>query len=1239
MEMIAILVAQSIAKYGFHKFLDKVFDKKETFINHLSKIILQSIDDYQKKFPSEDKDEKFAFFKSQIILDEFLKFRLFEKKGYIINQSKIQSALEKNTNIIRPTPEQLDKFFEIFDQNIKGDTKLKSLEIEQFHKEKIFEIFDKAEEILSLLRLHLTESRGLLEEVYFEEINDCYSDLKLLKPISALKKLIQLEEKIKKNSRITSESLKANLSYLKGLCLEMTCESNSSYESFIQAYKLFSQNLTYKSRACISYYFLNDPKYKLLKKDIESLDEYEEICWVINTIESEDILGYLDKTVPKNVLLKNRFKRLVLNNNLKTNKVDNLILFEKLEVQKIPKELPELIDYDNLHHWIFMLNVTSITFFQKVAITYWGFLKRNETSMFFLQLSKVLTNSIIQSELEKSYYNIVFIYYWLESELEKNSSTVSHLQDSYSQLLVKDSFRTVLYMNAIQKHLGFEKALEVLRTYKGPLDENILSIKSFCAFNLNGSIESFFEYFEYIQEIHENNIQNICSFLMPISRFDSETTNKLNYLIESKVFSTEAYLTLLRLLINTFSDSKTEIKVEEINQLKANFINESRLSIFIGILFFENNYYHECANYIKSFINEEVESTELALYIRALDSLKTSNQLELLRVLRLWREKFSFNPYFISIELDIRQILKDWDEIILIVNYGLSQLPENEIYFTLLIIALSNRKLSADIHNLVPQAVSFDFKISENAIKVAAVLIEYKYYDEALEIIYKKAKNKSDSIARLNYFALTAELPKEKFSDEHIVAIGTYVKFEIDGQVQTIYIDETSILSPFVNKSIGKHQNDSFSISAAFSKAIKQVRIIRIMNKYLALFDDIMGEINSSFSNLPVESFTFEDSSFEGIKKFFIQNFGVAEAERKKHTEKNLNSYYSYNFSFSELTISNFEGQYLESYYFLTSPESDGFCCIPNKFLSRLTLTDFKNVVVDLTGALLLFEISKELNLSFEKFILPESAIASIDRTINLTEEHRKSKMSISIYGDRIVPHLYNEEFYDKRVKFLTEIRSWLMNNSDVVIPDEKIDIVRNMSPEEKQTPSLGYLIDTSVLAQRIDNILITDDLVFFRYIHTRNKIMNLENFLLQKFPSRKVEILEFLISRRYIGLTLNKEIIYNSYINKNKHGYQHIYNYVLKNISLKQNFNALNIFAVVDFLQELVLNPIISHEKFQTDATNILVILISSFPLVSYNLILKKRIDNKFHLLGLYYDIILKSLINAIKILGRTTK
>lgn len=151
LETIGVFVAKSQASYGFNKGLAKVFKDQKSFVNRLAQVINKTIDQYKQESPIVDKDGKFAFYDSQILLEELLKFRFFSKDGYRLSDDIITEALRDNPKIIPPGKKQLERFLEIFEQNIEADEELKKLEIDENYKAEIFSISDRIDQILEKL--------------------------------------------------------------------------------------------------------------------------------------------------------------------------------------------------------------------------------------------------------------------------------------------------------------------------------------------------------------------------------------------------------------------------------------------------------------------------------------------------------------------------------------------------------------------------------------------------------------------------------------------------------------------------------------------------------------------------------------------------------------------------------------------------------------------------------------------------------------------------------------------------------------------------------------------------------------------------------------------------------------------------------------------------------------------------------------------------------------------------------
>jgi hypothetical protein len=468
-----------------------------------------------------------------------------------------------------------------------------------------------------------------------------------------------------------------------------------------------------------------------------------------------------------------------------------------------------------------------------------------------------------------------------------------------------------------------------------------------------------------------------------------------------------------------------------------------------------------------------------------------------------------------------------------------------------------------------------------------------------------------------------------------VVIIDSYVKYEIDGEISTLFIDSNLTTNPIIQLSIGKHKLETFSIENKFSKKMRFVKIVRIMNKYLALLDEILQEANSSFSNLPVESINFNNLEPKDIVKVLIDNFGPREEERKKHLDNAFKSYYTFSISFTQLVASNFNDSYIDAYYHLTSSGCDGFLIRPLKYLDTNLILTGKKYVIDFTSGLLFYDLSEKMGLKFDKFIITKNLISLIDKAIFDTDQQRNSKMSLTFHDNRIIPHFYSEDFHENRVKFLTSIKNWFITNSTQLIPEEKIEIIRPLYKEKGMTPTFEYFVDNAFLAQRENHIIISDDLGYGKDLHVNN-LISTERFLNEYFTDRSNEISEFLLERRYVGITLNKDVLYSAYLNQHKYNQSHLYNYALRNISLKQNFSPFNIFVIVDFLKKIALSSVISHELYKSDATNLFVMTISSFSNPILTLTLKQRIVQKFNLMGEYLPLTITALLDALQILNR---
>ena len=91
--------------------------KDESYLNHLAKIIDYTTEEYAQQYGFNDREGKFCFYKSQILIDELLRYHFF-KNNDDINSASIKEALSKNSNIIPPSEKELENYLLIFNENM-----------------------------------------------------------------------------------------------------------------------------------------------------------------------------------------------------------------------------------------------------------------------------------------------------------------------------------------------------------------------------------------------------------------------------------------------------------------------------------------------------------------------------------------------------------------------------------------------------------------------------------------------------------------------------------------------------------------------------------------------------------------------------------------------------------------------------------------------------------------------------------------------------------------------------------------------------------------------------------------------------------------------------------------------------------------------------------------------------------------------------------------------------------------
>ncbi|MCD4746244.1 MAG: hypothetical protein K8R58_08085 [Bacteroidales bacterium] len=164
--MIGLFIAQQIIGYAINKGLDHVFKKNpDIYKTKLESLINKTIDDFSSKYPIAERERKFPFYKSQIIIDELLKYRFFKDNNYILDEERIKQELQLNPNILKPGEKDIEHFIQLFEKNLTTDNELKELAIKENYQAEIFNIaqkfipvFEQLDIIKKKYRRHFTKT-------------------------------------------------------------------------------------------------------------------------------------------------------------------------------------------------------------------------------------------------------------------------------------------------------------------------------------------------------------------------------------------------------------------------------------------------------------------------------------------------------------------------------------------------------------------------------------------------------------------------------------------------------------------------------------------------------------------------------------------------------------------------------------------------------------------------------------------------------------------------------------------------------------------------------------------------------------------------------------------------------------------------------------------------------------------------------------------------------------------------
>jgi len=1237
---IATKLAEILGAYFIKRNLDSLFSDKSDLNSRLARAINGTLDDYMKLYPIEDVDNKYGFYKSEILISELLKYRMM---GEDYNASDLYHAFDSETNIITPKKEDIEKFYEIFLEKINSDDKLKRIEIKETFDIEIFNISRKLDELKRYIENVLAEINTQLESEWKRQIEVYKESFNKFKPKTALELLLKLEESFQTSLKKPPTSLSAAIEFLKSQCHDFLGNKNDVYKSSINAYNLEPTSKVYLELACYSYAKIkNYEKASILLTELLKKDELNSYGWIVKIIISVNSdLDSLINDVPDFVRNDKDFRRMLFYNVFINDKYSNQEdIFNKYSL------IPPISEYDkteltikNFKEKLFWIE-SKLT--EYIRTTNFDFLSvkrgENEIARFLYLISSQFINTISDSEIKDNYKALDFYNKYFEFVITGNKEAVHSMNSVFPSIKNKQEPLFLILANSLQIIGEVSIATGIIDSKENPSLE-LLYLKAFCC-TRNRDVSNYVitgkKILSLTSTVDIYTLINILTIPTTLSSFDSvNEIDDIEYTSEKKF-----EFPFLRILLESYLKvlkNKTDLNtLAEIQSIEQNVLEtSSNLCFYVSYSYFLLEQYDLAINFFRQYVSSDNESQDLFNYILSLKKAASSHK-ELLLLLAKWRKEFTFNEHLLRMEADLRRQLLDWDSCFEICEFFLSKIPVDEAFLTLNLISineLDEEKQDDKINELALFFETYEFSHYRHIQIVSNILFHRGFHKIALEILFAKAIDTGNKQARIDYFLLIIQTPTDLIQEKEFVEVGCYVKYSINKEVNFVKIDGSTVLSDAL---VGHKKGDTITVQRPLIATLDYILIIRVMDKFLYLHDQIMEEVmNNPYSGFPMQSIEIPDMTPEGLNKTLVSLMGASGTVLHDQQEAVWNNYYNYQISFSEIVVQIYSSDYIGGYFNLITFK-EGVTQVPLLYYPQKTLRENNEFIIDFSSLFILFQISTEHKINFpHKFIIAKGTVDLVRYYLKKERLNKQKQLSINITLDGIRPSFLTETDSENNVKYLDRLINWIETNCKIMIIESKLDLINKGEELFQNDIFTNVLSDNiSLIYENNERMLITDDSIYFKFFPINSGKTISSEFYIKAYYDNKIEILTEFVKYKYIGFAFSTEILINEFQKKTK-DQLNSYSHCINNTSLRLIPSNSTILIIVKFLKDVALNSFINDEVFKQEATNAFINLLKGQKSIKPFQATKLIIIEEFNLMGAKFNLILESFENAKQILN----
>ena len=995
-----------------------------------------------------------------------------------------------------------------------------------------------------------------IEPQWKDRLDTYITTLEQFKPQTALLLLEALEKNFATSKQQPSNELYSQILYQKGICNRFLGNKDETCQCFISAYTKNKLNIQIKEQAALSYFRIeNTTKANELVKELLSENEYNIVARYISFLSAKTHdFSSIPEFVRQNIMFQNMLYNYF---NAKKN-------FKCISLMKEFEMLPNISNYNdqditiaNFDENIFYLNV----FFADYIHNYFfSFCTLNEGNIEILKILKVLLGKILskieESELEKEYGTLFLLNAYVEYILIKDARYIPEIRNYYLKLESKNDILALLCANVLQLNEQTDFALEILNDseLKG---SNIFYLRAFCYLKKNDKIQyrtAIRSWINSVEKIDNYVVDNYLASIFTLKDIGETDELNLSDFIQNKNFENQQLKTLIETIVKSLIKEELDsYQLLELNEL-ASSIQQPKLLLYIADTYYYCRKYELAIDLYKKFIDRNIENRQLFFYIHSLYIAKKNSD-ELLTLLEKWRLNFSFQPNLLRIEAELCVILRDWNICLQICNTILDKDKQDEDFISLklkCLDAINEDWCDNEIKSMAKTFKDYAFSIDQNIPIVANILINRGYFVEGMEILYKYSNKRNIRFEYLHATLIYSQKSqnKELLKEFNEITDNCFIKYESNGEIHFFEMDKNSNNLELYNELLGKKIGDTISIKKVSSKDYT-IRILRIMDKYLYLHDKILEEAKLPLSELAIESFNFTSTDPEAMKKELLSLFRQKGEDEKQFREDTINKYYNRELSFTEVIIQAFRNDYLGGYTSLIY-EHSGISILPLSFYNLLTKpVNTTNYIIDFSSLIILYQIAKEHNITYpHKFLISRFIIDIIKQKLRTIQSELKSELSIVKTNEGIISYRNLEIEKQNNIIYLQGLLKWIKENCEESICNRIIDFKRNLNIEREKEDFLDYILNTLLVCEDKQGILLTDDLVYFKFNLAQIQFsMSTEQYIKSILGDEHPALIEF-IKNKYKGFTLTEKQLLDEF-DKKINSQNNYYTNCLENISM----------------------------------------------------------------------------------------